>query len=514
MASGYALTGVDPNDPIPGIIREILFAQGQGSGSSKTRLVLLMGNKTSAGTETAGQINDPIQSREDMILRFGARSELRWMFEAYVEIDPSATIYAIAVAEAGGAAASTVAFTFTTTATKRGNILIESMGRTATVPVEIGDTVTTQAANCKAIINAWEESGMPFTSDNVAGVLTLTTSQACERAGLILNQTRIRYQSDTGSAVAKGSVTAGTGADDFTTAYAQAAQWGELYYQVNPKHTTSAATTSDNGVGEGADNILTQALPVNGKGQQMIFGLVGTNAQAVTVATSVNSARVKFFWAENSPYWPGMLAAQHAAVMRSQEVSHPGANLDGYTATDSTPYKIPPPYDSADRPTVTEIRAALNNGICPVSFNNRGKPVLVRHVTSRSLNALGTTDYRARPGHIPSVMDFFWDELNARYSNQKANLPWVSADPQRGQKPLVGFMTPSIVGGIVGKTVTDLSGPFVGGSAVLDPGALNDTLASIGVISLNNGYSIKVNPIAVRANDKAQFRIEESSPAY
>ena len=93
-------------------------------------------------------------------------------------------------------------------------------------------------------------------------------------------------------------------------------------------------------------------------------------------------------------------------------------------------------------------------------------------------------------------------------------MPWVGPDPQRGQKPLVGFMTPSIVGGIVSKTITDLCGPFQGGSAVLDPTALNDMLASIGVISLNNGYSIKCNPIAVRANDKAQFRIEESSPAY
>jgi hypothetical protein len=110
-------------------------------------------------------------------------------------------------------------------------------------------------------------------------------------------------------------------------------------------------------------------------------------------------------------------------------------------------------------------------------------------------------------------MDFGWDELNARYSNQKANLPWVSADPQRGQKPLVGFMTPSIVGGIVGKWLTDLCGPFVGGSAVFDPGALNDMQASVGVIPLANGYSIKVNPIAVRCNDKAQFRIEESSVA-
>lgn len=514
MATGYAMTGVDPNDPIPGIIREILFAQGQGSGSSKTRLVLLYGNKTSAGTETANQINEPIQSREDIVARAGARSELRWMFEAFVEVDPSATIYFIAVPEDGSGTAATVAFTFTTTATKRGNILIEAMGRVATVPVEVGDTVTVQAAACKAAINAWEESGMPFTADNSAGVLTVTSSQACERAGLILNQLRIRYQSSTGSAVAKGSVTAGTGADDFTTAYAQAAQWGELYYQVNPKHTTSAATTSDNGVGEGADNILSQALPVNGKGQQMIFGFVGTNAQLVTVATSVNNARVKFFWAENNPYWPGMIAAQCAAVMRSQEVSHPGANLNGYTATDSTPFKIPPPYDSGDRPTTTEIRAALNNGGSPITFNRFGKPILVRHITSRSLNSAGATDYRARPGHIPSCMDFGWDDLNVRYAVQKQNMPWVAADPQRGQKPLVGFMTPSIVDGIVGKWLTDLAGPYVGGSAVFDPGALNDMLASVGVIPLNNGYSIKCNPIAVRSNDKGQFRIEESSPAY
>jgi len=92
MATGYQMTGVDPNDPIPGIIREILFAQGQGSGSSQNRFVLLYGNKTSAGTETTNTIGDPIQSRDDIITRAGPRSELRWMYEAYVSVDPDATI--------------------------------------------------------------------------------------------------------------------------------------------------------------------------------------------------------------------------------------------------------------------------------------------------------------------------------------------------------------------------------------------------------------------------------------
>lgn len=514
MATGYQMTGVDPNDPIPGIIREILFAQGQGSGSSQNRFVLLYGNKTSAGTETTNTIGDPIQSRDDIITRAGRRSELRWMYEAYVSVDPDATIYFIAVPENGSGTAATVDFTITTTATARGTILIEAMGRTTTAQVEVGDTVTTQAVAVKNAINAWEETGMPFTATNSSGVVTVTSANLGDRAHLVLKQLRIRNQTVTGSSIAKGSITSGTGADDFTSAYAAAEVWGELYYQVNPCHTTSAATATDSGVGEGAAYISTQALPVNGKGQQMIFGLVGTNSEATTVATSVNNARVKFFWAENNPYWPGMLAAHCAAVMRSQEIAHPGANLNGYTSTDSTPFYIPQPYDTADRPTTTEIRAALNNGVSPITFNKFGRAILVRHITSRSLNASSSTDYRARPGHIPSVMDYFWSELSGRYANQKANMPWVGPDPQRGQKPLVGFMTPSAVRGIVEKTVTDLSGPWQGGSAVLDRAALNDTLASIGVISLNNGYSIKCNPIAVRSNDKGQFRIEESSPAY
>jgi phage tail sheath gpL-like len=514
MASGYTLTGVDPNDPIPGIIREILFAQGQGSGANTNRLVLLYGNKTSDGTEATNTIGDPIQSRDDVITRFGRRSEIRWLFESYVQVDSDAMMYAIAVPENGSGATASVDFTFTTTATARGNILIENMGRSATVPVEIGDTVTTQAAACKAAINAWEESGMPFTADNSSGVLTVTTSQKGLRAGRVLDQLRIRYLSSTGSSVAKGSITEGTGADDFTTAYAAAAAWGDFYYQVNPSYTTSSTSATDNGVGEGAAYIATQALPVNGKGQQMIFGLTGTNAQAVTVATSVNSVRCKFVWAEDNPFWPGMLAAQFAAVMRSQEIAHPGAKLAGYTSTDSTPFYIPAPYSADSRPTTTEVRAALNNGITPITFDKFNRPIVVRHVTSRSLNASGATDYRARPGHIPSCMDYAWAELLTRVSNQMANMPFVGPDPQRGQKPLGGVMTPSIVGGIVGKVTTDLSGPWAGGSPVLDPSALNDTLATIGVIPLNNGYSVKWNPISVRHMEKWQGRIEESSPAY
>ena len=70
------------------------------------------------------------------------------------------------------------------------------------------------------------------------------------------------------------------------------------------------------------------------------------------------------------------------------------------------------------------------------------------------------------------------------------------------------------MGASVRSTITGLAGPFIGGSAVLDPGALSAMLASVGVIALNDGYSVKCNPIAARHNNKGQFRIEESSVPY
>ena len=115
----------------------------------------------------------------------------------------------------------------------------------------------------------------------------------------------------------------------FTTAYATIANAGTFYYQVSAKTATSAPTPTDNGVGEHAANITTQALPVNGKDQMAIFGLVGTNAEAITVATTVNNPLCRFFWAETNPWTPAMIAAHHAAMLRVQHALHPSANLTG-----------------------------------------------------------------------------------------------------------------------------------------------------------------------------------------
>lgn len=516
-----SLTGVNPSDPIPALYGEIRFAQGPGGGAAPERVVLIYGNKTSAGSETTNTINTPILDRADCIARFGARSEIRWEWEAFQSIPQQATVYAVAVPEpsSGSPTSATRTFTFATAATGATTLYIEWAGRVTTVGVATGDTAITQAAAAAAAILDWEEGGVPFTaavgSNPNDHVVTATASQLGERGEHVLNGIRMYYGTSVGTTVTAGTTSAGSGADDFSTAYDAAKAKGLFYYQINPKFATTSPSSTDNGIGEGAAYITAAALPTEGKRQQMFFGLVGTQAQATTVATAVNNPRVKFFWSENNPMFPGMIAALHCAIIRQAEVAFAGANVNGYTANAAIGrlYPMPAPYSSGDYPTRAELVACLNNGISPVAFDQQGRPTLVRHVTSYSLNG-SSNDYRVREGHIPSALDNVLDEMTRVYAAAKEALPLHSAtDLTRGQRPREGMMYPSYVSGIIRKVITDKSGEN-GGLPVLDPATLAQQLASVTVESLNDGFNVRADLLAVRHNNKGGILLLEQGPSY
>ena len=71
--SGFPMTGLDPNDPIPRFAIEIQFAQGRGSGAVGNRKVCLLAQKTSAGSETENDIGTFISDETDAVARFGDR---------------------------------------------------------------------------------------------------------------------------------------------------------------------------------------------------------------------------------------------------------------------------------------------------------------------------------------------------------------------------------------------------------------------------------------------------------
>lgn len=514
------LTGIDPFDPIPSDRRELIFASGASNSSGTSRNVLLFGNKTSSGSETVDIITTPILDDSDCIARFGRRSELYNMYRKYVVVDPQATIYGIAPTEGSGAAS--VTFTFATNANAASTVIVDFIGETIEVPVASGDTPTIVGDAVAAAINKASEGSWPATAADTTGACLVTASNLGPRGDLLLGSDanhgmRMRFSVSCGMTVTKGSLTGGGADDDFTAAYAQMRN-GEYYYQVSPKHALTTVTSTDNGIGEHINNLVQAALPAEGKVQVGFFGLQGTQAQATAVAISsaANSVYGRFFHQHGSDWSPGMIAAHHAAVVRSQEIAHPAQNINGYTNTDSTVYQMPAPYLKSEVPTQTEIRADLNNGVCPIALNKAGSPYLVRHVTSRSLNAQGNNDYRAREGHVTSVVEFFWETVLARWSTQKQ--PFVDNDPAAGQKPKTRTSTPSQLRLIIFGVIDDLTadnplGIYQG--PILSPSKVTDMKRSCLVTKAGAGkLSADVSIFAVEHLIGSETTVRETSPAY
>ncbi len=511
MGNGFPLTGLDPLDPTPGTKRELIFAQNPGGGGGVSRDVILLGNKTSAGTETVNTIGTYIIDNTDAEARMGRRSELYWMYKMYRAIDKTANMHFIAVTEAG--TASTFTLTVATVATGATTALIEWGGESIEYSIASGDTVASMTDGIAAKINA--ELYWPFTasSDGVS-VITVTTANTGVRSVYVANAVRCTLRASIGTTIVKSAVAAGGTEDDFTTAYA-ALNAGTYYYQISAKTATTTVTATDNGIGEHMTNLAAQALPGVGKDQQAFFGLCSTQANATLVGVSApaNSVYGTYFHAEDNDWFPGMIAAHCTAAIRLAQMSDPGANMTGYSASDSTPFLIPDPFDKTDRPTETEIRADLNNGITPIAFTSSGQSYIVRHVTGKNwTNAATTKDYRARSGHIPSVLAFVWGVIASRYAATRQGR--VAADPPRGQKPLAGTTTPGSVKALMIKVIEDYTdGNENAAGPLLDPTVKQAMIDSIECRLLTDGISAKADLVAVRHNNKMQARIAETSRA-
>ena len=524
------LTGLDPNSPIPGDFRELILGAGTGEGAIGSRPVILVGNKTSAGSETVDVLDakNPVADDADAQARCGKRSELYWMYKKYVEVDPDAEIYLLAVTEAG--TASTVELTVSGASDAVTDHEIHIHGEYVSYTTASGDSQTTTASGIANAINDAASGSLQVTA--VAAIdgagpdykVTITTANTGVRFSHIIGSTatlgvRVRaLQSGNAQTVVKntGSYVAGGTEDDGTTAFASAVNY-EAFYWALPWTETGAFTATDNQVGECVTNLITQALPINGKEQIAVAGVVRTNAQAVTAATGAggNSVHLHVVWQENSDWTPAMLAAHHTAVKRSQEIAHPCENLAGYTRTDNTVYNVPAPYSVADRPTRTEIRNALNNGVTPIGCDANGRTYIVRDITSKCQDSSGNADYKAREGHIYSGTSFVWQLFKARYASQKQ--PFVDDDPAEGQMPTARTTTPGLVKAIFQDVIDDMVsskplGRYDG--PILAPSLAQWMKDHVAVSKVTAGINVGAQIVMVEHNLKSETKIREVGDAY
>ena len=102
------LTGLAANDPVPGEYVEVAFAQGPASLATAADKVIFIGNMLSSGVASASVIYGPdtvvpMNGEGDAALLFGNGAELHRQIRRFMQMNTTTPVYAIAVAEGGGA---------------------------------------------------------------------------------------------------------------------------------------------------------------------------------------------------------------------------------------------------------------------------------------------------------------------------------------------------------------------------------------------------------------------------
>lgn len=511
----FGLTGIDSSNPTPGVLREIASNRGPSGGAVSSRDVVIMGNKVaSVGSASVDGLGDALDTpikigggTDEVIQRFGRKSELLLLAKTFWRHNGTASQLYLQCAPLGAGSAATKSPVFATNADRVGVIQVDFAGDQLQVGVASGETPTVVALRVSNAINAKED--WPLTCVPTAGTLAVSASMVGGRFDHYVSHLRIRFLTTNAMTISSPATTTGGADDDQTNSILGLGNFN-IYYHVNPKGTTAGVTSTDNGIGEHSAAMADWISPAQGKAAVLVTGQVGTPAQAVTVASSINAMNAFHVHAENNDYSPGMIAAAFAGALARAEASDRAANMVDYgdrgNAADR--WFIPDPFAKSDRATQAEIITLLNGGVTPIAFSASGRARIVWHVTTNCLSG-SNPEYRSRPGHAPSVRFDFWDSL--RSSHQAVAQPKYSSDPLPGQNPLPGFTYPRDIKAIVVQTIDR---KLTGQPATLDPEKRQAMIDSIVVQDNNNaGLSCRVDIFGVRHLLKAHYLIQDTSPS-
>jgi phage tail sheath gpL-like len=452
MAGDIVLAGIAANDPTPNpAYIEVNHAQGASGGDSSEYEILLLGNKTSAGSATVDTVvygPDSLvsmQTEADVISLFGAGSEIHRMWRRVNKINKTTTVRALAVTESAGTAASGT-IVLATAATGNGAIRVWVGDEFVDTSVASGDAVDTIGAAMATNINTKTHWPVTAAYDSGTDTLTITAKQKGPRGN------DIRFQAATigsiGTTLTGGAtdtaLSSGATADSNTAALATILP--DRYFYI-----VSAADDSTQ-LGALVTQVNTQALASTGIRQGVFAGYTGTLANGITLATGRNAARCEITWQKTSDWTPAELAANAAAIYALLEVKpRPRTNFCnfGTRAQDQALWVVPAPRTASAHPTASDIKSALNNGLSPVAvLKKNGATKLVNRVTTRSLNG-SQQDYRIRPAHKRTICDFFADDLGAVLTERFADKK-IGDDVPQGTPPLgPDFVTPDRMKGAV-----------------------------------------------------------------
>jgi phage tail sheath gpL-like len=426
------IDGFPDSYKVPGFYGQTKYGQSAGSLGAAALRLLVVGLKTAAGSMVADQDVVQVFSPEDCDTYAGAGSELGRMGQIAM-LYKGIKVFLAAPSAAGGAAAATATITIAgawsaiagTLKFWIGGVLVE-VGVTATMT-----TATLVADAITATVNA--NARLPVTAANVAGVVTLTHKNVGIRGNqLLLAQDSTGKPAGMTSTIAGGTAlyanlmlpfSGGTGTDSQTA----------LLAVLNPLRFDRIVVAANDSTSAAAweTQIDDKAGPLEGRMEHCALGLCGTLAAATSIAqTTLNDHRFQLVWMRNGETPPGEVAASMAALRVYSENPNPNKGYDGVKLLGVKGHRY-----AGDRPNASTQQAALDAGVTPITTNDEGDAIIVRAVTTRSLDG-ALPDYKTLDTAEAIVPDYARDRFRLRYATFVQNNPYVRDDPSPKEKSL------------------------------------------------------------------------------
>ncbi len=156
---------------IPFVQAELVKAVSTTGTIKQEFTALIFGQKTTAGTATAGEVVD-VFSHAEAIAKFGETSMLAHAIGRYYDINKSVKLKVIPLDDEAGGTQATSTLSLGGTATAAGTLAFYVNGKAYKVAISVDDTHTDIAALLESKIN--ESTDNQFTVAEALGVLTLT----------------------------------------------------------------------------------------------------------------------------------------------------------------------------------------------------------------------------------------------------------------------------------------------------------------------------------------------------
>ena len=522
------IAGFPSSDFVPGAYGQVKYGAGATSAASIPLKLLCVGMKASNATGTSVQDAEvdfiPDVPTADTL--YGTGSQLARCAQAAVAIQ-GVTVYGAPVAVPNSSSQATFTFLVTAAQTIGCTLVVRIDGLTITVGIGASDTASVVATNLAAQINATPRC--PFTAAAVGAVVTATCiTPGLDGNSYIAFAS---YLLCPGVSCTLGGVLWSTFTPSTTVivvgTYAQpsAAHTSGYYYKCTTGGTVGAteptwpttigSTVTDGtavwtcfgqvvtgggitaGGGAGAENVTNilafinnqqfdrialcqndatnlgkwktqvdaQAGPLTLILQHVVAAVTGTLAAATTLAqTTLNDQRFQLLWYLNSETHYTELAGVWAALRTQNEASDPASSAvyDGMVLP-----AVAPQSQRADWPVHSTLVSALNNGVTPITTNASGQAVMVRSITTHSLN--GTLpDYSCLDTSEAVVPDFVLVSLLLYWLNVfKPSNPRVAPDLPADSVPYpAGVAYPALWSSSATSILNDFANGIVAGLQV------------------------------------------------